>query len=173
MPKAVAPGAFVRPSLVSAAPARTPAAHPKNLLTIREPPYLPCHVTPPMADCSMKEEAFFSMLEDANFEPGVWPGSVYWGGKGWWKLARLALLASELGQTDLEATFVGRLKRRLTEALDDDGPLNVTTRWAYEHEWGGVIHTATLANFLTDFGAGWYNDHHFHCKADAATAHLT
>ena len=32
----------------------------------------------------------------------------------------------------------------------------------YEGDWGGVVARGTLESFWIDFGAGWYNDHHFH-----------
>ena len=140
----------------------------------------------PLTNCSQKEEVFWALQDEATFDPGQWPGSVYWGGKGWWKLARLVLLAAEFEDGALEAQLHSTLRTRLTEALSPDGPLASTHRFVYEPEWGGVMHNGSMSDFMTDFGAGWcgmrvhlcalcrqshplscwhahrYNDHHFH-----------
>ena len=32
----------------------------------------------------------------------------------------------------------------------------------YEPTWGGVVSQGGLADHDSDYGNGWYNDHHFH-----------
>ena len=92
----------------------------------------------PFANCTMQEEAFWALHAASNAaDPGQWGGSVYWSGKGWWRLARLVLLAAQLEDAELESRLHDILRRRVTEALSEDGPLAATHRFVYEPEWGG------------------------------------
>ena len=124
---------------------------------------LPWSYERPISDCTHKEEIFWSLQDETTFDPGPFRGSIYWAAKGWWRLSRLALLAAEVNDTQSEAYFLTVLRTRLSEALDsENGPLRQTHPFVYEPEWGGVMVNATMADFMIDFGAGWYNDHHFH-----------
>jgi endo-1,3(4)-beta-glucanase len=100
-----------------------------------------------------------ALLADASYVP---PADVttdpYFGGKYLAKLARLALIADELGETVTASTLRARLAPLSAAWLDatNGNPL------VYDTTWGGVVTTDGLANAAIDFGQGYYNDHHFH-----------
>ena len=82
----------------------------------------------------------------------------YFGGKQMAKLARLALIAEELGEVALAKEARDRVKPVL------EGWLAGTNgdRLLYDQTWGGVVSINGLSNQHADFGNGMYNDHHFH-----------
>jgi endo-1,3(4)-beta-glucanase len=100
-----------------------------------------------------------ALLADASYAP---PASVstdpYFGGKYLAKLARLALIADELGETATATTLRARLAPLAAAWLEgtNGNPL------VYDTTWGGVVTSNGLANPSVDFGQGYYNDHHFH-----------
>jgi endo-1,3(4)-beta-glucanase len=101
-----------------------------------------------------------ALAGDASFVPD--PGTVdtdpYFGGKQLAKLARLALIADELGEAATAATLRSRLAPLVAAWLDgtNGNPL------VYDGTWGGVVAARALADPSMDFGQGHYNDHHFH-----------
>jgi len=101
-----------------------------------------------------------ALAGDAGFTPD--PVTVdkdpYFGGKQLAKLARLALIADELGETATAATLRARLRPLLTPWLVGTN----SNPFVYDTTWGGVVTTDGLADPGVDFGAGHYNDHHFH-----------
>ena len=101
-----------------------------------------------------------ALAVDAGFVPDAATvgGDAYFGGKQLAKLARLALIADELGETATAATLRARLSPLVAAWLDgtNSNPL------VYDTTWGGVVTTAGLANPGAEFGQGHYNDHHFH-----------
>jgi endo-1,3(4)-beta-glucanase len=82
----------------------------------------------------------------------------YFGGKQLAKLARLALIADELGETATAATLRARLSPLVAAWLDGTNG----NPFVYDTTWGGVVTTRGLADPASEFGAGHYNDHHFH-----------
>ncbi len=97
---------------------------------------------------------------DAGYLPpaGAVDADPYFGGKYLAKLARLALIADELGETATAATLRARLEPLVAAWLTgrNGNPL------VYDTTWGGVVTTRSLASPGADFGQGHYNDHHFH-----------
>ena len=90
-------------------------------------------------------------------DPGTASGDPYFGGKQLARLARLALIADELGDTATAATLRARLAPLSAAWLDgtNGNPL------LYDSTWGGVVTTNGLGSSSADFGQGHYNDHHF------------
>ncbi|MBK7861462.1 MAG: hypothetical protein IPJ65_23175 [Archangiaceae bacterium] len=80
----------------------------------------------------------------------------YFFGKQVARLARLALIADELGETAIAASVRARLEQQLEPWLSASSPLR------YDPVWGGLCSKKGLADPGADFGNGWYNDHHFH-----------
>jgi endo-1,3(4)-beta-glucanase len=82
----------------------------------------------------------------------------YWGGKSLAKMARLALIADELGETATATSIRTNLKADMaswfTSATMD--PLY------YDTTYGGIVSQNGLADPGADYGNGMYNDHHFH-----------
>jgi len=75
----------------------------------------------------------------------------YFGGKQLAMLARLALVADEVGDVGLANTYRGKLKGHLEAWLQGSkGGL------MYDQTWGGIVHDEN------SFGNADYNDHHFH-----------
>jgi hypothetical protein len=75
-----------------------------------------------------------------------------------YQVARLALIAEELGNVTLLERCVNQLEDALTPWLDG---LN-RDAFVYDNTWGGIISSAGKEDQAADFGNGWYNDHHFH-----------
>jgi len=82
----------------------------------------------------------------------------YFGGKQMAVLARLALIADELGETDLATTYRNNLKATLEPWLAGTNGDHFT----YDTTWGGLVTTKAMDDGGADFGQGMYNDHHFH-----------
>ncbi|ORX90752.1 glycoside hydrolase [Basidiobolus meristosporus CBS 931.73] len=82
----------------------------------------------------------------------------YFFGKGVAKMARLALIAEQIGRSELIAEVVGNLKRALEPWLTggNRNPL------VYDLTWKGIVSMQGLGDRGADFGNGWYNDHHYH-----------
>lgn len=83
---------------------------------------------------------------------------VYNFGKEIAKMARLALIADEVGETSKRDTVIANMKTWLNKWLDgtNGNPLK------YDSTYGGICSTAGLASPSADYGNGYYNDHHFH-----------
>ncbi len=125
---------------------------------------------PRAIDPAMDAELRVALADDADENPAAAGDSVYWAGKDLSKLARLALIADELGETAIRDTFVDRLQPKVEAWLGDDSLL------AYDTTWKGVVNSCVTDDVNCDFGQGIYSDHHFHygyhVYAAAAVAHL-
>lgn len=101
-----------------------------------------------------------ALAQDASFvpDPGAVAGDPYGAGKQLAKLARLAVIARQLGQAGVATTLVQRLEPLLNAWLDGTSadPL------LYDGTWGGIISTHGKNDPGADYGQGYYNDHHFH-----------
>eukprot|EP00471_Norrisiella_sphaerica_P005792 CAMPEP_0184478932 /NCGR_PEP_ID=MMETSP0113_2-20130426/809_1 /TAXON_ID=91329 /ORGANISM="Norrisiella sphaerica, Strain BC52" /LENGTH=787 /DNA_ID=CAMNT_0026856871 /DNA_START=339 /DNA_END=2702 /DNA_ORIENTATION=+ len=82
-------------------------------------------------------------------------------GKGLSRLARLALIAKQLGKNDEMKLCLKRIESHMTSWLKGDSDAN---RLVYDKTWGGLIVEKGVKgdNPIYDFGNGYYNDHHFH-----------
>jgi endo-1,3(4)-beta-glucanase len=105
-----------------------------------------------------------ALAVDRNFvpDPATVAGDTYFGGKQLAKLARLALIADELGDTATAATLRQRLTPLVAAWLDGTNGGVDGNHLVYDTTWGGVVTRAGLADPFAEFGAGHYNDHHFH-----------
>merc|ERR1740137_46934 len=82
----------------------------------------------------------------------------YFGGKQMAVLARLALIADEIGESGLAQQARDRVKPFIEGWL---GGTNANTL-LYDNTWGGVVSGCGMYDQGCDFGNGMYNDHHFH-----------
>jgi len=82
----------------------------------------------------------------------------YWGGKSFGKMARLVLIADEVGETATAAQIRANMIADIEPwfAATNSDPLR------YDQSWGGIVSQNGLADAGADYGNGWYNDHHFH-----------
>ncbi|AEI44538.1 glycosyl hydrolase [Paenibacillus mucilaginosus] len=85
---------------------------------------------------------------------------TYWLGKRLGKLATLAPIADQVGDTTASAKFRSEIKSRLQDwfkASDASGHLKGSNVFYYNNNWG------TLIGYPASFGSdGELNDHHFH-----------
>jgi len=99
-----------------------------------------------------------ALAGDAGFVPDANPTDTYFYGKQLAKLARLALIADELGEPTTAATLRDRLAPLLAATLDGTNG----NPFVYDTTWGGAVTTLAIANPSIQFGQGLYADHHFH-----------
>jgi len=86
------------------------------------------------------------------------PGDFYNWGKTIQKMARLAVIAEEIGRKELIPPIVTALEESFQYWLNGNGPDPI----AYETLWGGDVSEKGTQNVNIDYGNGFYNDHHFH-----------
>jgi len=94
----------------------------------------------------------------ADMEKPMLVPDPYGAGKEMAAVARLALIADELGETARAKALRKRLATKLEEWFTGGG----TDPLQYEPTYGGICSSMGLADRAADFGGGWYNDHHFH-----------
>jgi endo-1,3(4)-beta-glucanase len=82
----------------------------------------------------------------------------YWNGKELAAMARLTLIAEELGDSET-ADFI---RRNLKEDLDTWLLCNNSNPLMFDTTWKGICSSKGMDSPNNDFGQGWYNDHHFH-----------
>ena len=87
---------------------------------------------------------------------GVYADDTYFGGKQMATLARLALIADELGEASLADTYRTNLKASIEPWLQNNGKL------VRDRSWGGIVDSLGINDPGANFGMGFYNDHHFH-----------
>eukprot|EP00930_Biecheleria_cincta_P081326 TRINITY_DN7016_c2_g1_i1.p1 TRINITY_DN7016_c2_g1~~TRINITY_DN7016_c2_g1_i1.p1 ORF type:complete len:1269 (+),score=130.93 TRINITY_DN7016_c2_g1_i1:38-3844(+) len=94
----------------------------------------------------------------ADAQKGVVAPDPYGAGKELGALARLVLIADELGEESIAADIRHRLSGYLEAWLQgsNGNPL------MYEPTYGGVCSSRGLSDHSADFGSGMYNDHYFH-----------
>ncbi|CAL1390769.1 unnamed protein product [Linum trigynum] len=85
--------------------------------------------------------------------------SCYFYGKSVARGARLAVIAEEVGCTDV-IPAVGKFLKEMIEPWLE-GSFN-GNGFLYDRKWGGIISKQGLTDSSGDFGFGVYNDHHFH-----------
>eukprot|EP00930_Biecheleria_cincta_P001210 TRINITY_DN10236_c0_g4_i1.p1 TRINITY_DN10236_c0_g4~~TRINITY_DN10236_c0_g4_i1.p1 ORF type:complete len:875 (-),score=91.36 TRINITY_DN10236_c0_g4_i1:309-2612(-) len=132
----------------------------------------------------------FDKLNDSLFDlplnMRVGAGDTYWAGKFLARLARLIVIADELGEAHKPYfdAMVDRLVMRLQTWLDPNASANP---FLYDETWGGIIACGcdyndcsrgcmphctnptsppelcpAMSDHQHNFGNAWYNDHHFH-----------
>ena len=97
---------------------------------------------------------------------------IYGFGKRAARLGRLALIASQLG----ESATAKRAALNLGSSLSPWLSATNADALKYDATWGGLVTSDSLADAGRDFGNAMYNDHHFHygylLYAAAAAAHV-
>jgi endoglucanase Acf2 len=91
---------------------------------------------------------------DDLFPPGMdGTRGTYWTGKSLERVALLAWLAEQSGETQARERFVAALRAKLEDWFDGAAP----NLFAYDRTWG------TLVGSPSEYRSGWeLNDHHFH-----------
>jgi endo-1,3(4)-beta-glucanase len=79
-------------------------------------------------------------------------------GKQMGRMARLALIADNLGIADARQQAIYSLETSIIPWLQS---MNHDILH-YDRTYGGIVPSYGLADKLQDFGSGWYSDHHFH-----------
>jgi endo-1,3(4)-beta-glucanase len=86
------------------------------------------------------------------------PTDPYGGGKNLGACARLVLIAEELGEDEVAAARRAALAAHLEAWLEGSNADALRT----DATWGGVVPSRGVVDPGADYGAGFYNDHHFH-----------
>ncbi|PVU91932.1 hypothetical protein BB561_004115 [Smittium simulii] len=106
-----------------------------------------------------KAEILQALNDDIKHEDPINQStSVYFRGKELSRMARLALIANEVGDTGLQNTVLDNLKENIEYWLDS----KIKNPLKFDETWGGICSSDSLANADADFGNSRYNDHHFH-----------
>jgi endo-1,3(4)-beta-glucanase len=85
-------------------------------------------------------------------------GDIYAFGKQIGRMARLALIADNLGIADARQQAIQNLETSIIPWLQS---MNQDP-FVYDKVYGGLVTGGSLADLTANFGAGWYSDHHFH-----------
>ena len=85
-------------------------------------------------------------------------GDPYFFGVEIGKIARLALIADQVGDHNAEGQVRSYVKSALKPWLLGQN----SDYLMYDTTWGGLVSKNGLGDKRADFGNGWYNDHHFH-----------
>lgn len=84
----------------------------------------------------------------------------YFGGKQMAKMARLAMIAEQLGMNNEANDLIKKCKDLINPWLN---PTDMSkNHLIYDYTWGGIVTARSLGDPAAEFGNGWYNDHHFH-----------
>ncbi|OQR87374.1 endo-1,3(4)-beta-glucanase [Achlya hypogyna] len=96
--------------------------------------------------------------KDAAYRPSA--ADPYFFGKEVARQARLILIADQVHNLSVRDSLVAKVEGWLTRWLT----LQNSDFFVYDTVWGGVCSNTGLKGvfYMTDFGNGWYNDHHFH-----------
>lgn len=105
-----------------------------------------------------RAESILAALNEDVLGNDVVAGDPYFGGKQMAKLARLSLIAEEMGEDGLAQQFRDKLQPVLEGWLDGTNP----DALLYDTTWGGLVSTNGVSDPNADFGMGYYQDHHFH-----------
>ncbi|POM62364.1 Endo-1,3(4)-beta-glucanase [Phytophthora palmivora] len=99
-----------------------------------------------------------ALANDSNYTPEA--DDPYYFGKEIGRQARLVLIADKLGENELRDDMLDKLEEWLTPWMLGQN----SDHFVYDRSWGGLCSLNGLKGvfWMTDFGNGWYNDHHFH-----------
>jgi endo-1,3(4)-beta-glucanase len=107
-------------------------------------------------DPIMKGAIIRQLATDASFINNS-TSDTYFASKGLAKMARLLLIADEVGDTASVALISKNLKASLTMWFTQNG------LFAYDKTWGGIVFAPALGDSGADFGFSHdFNDHVFH-----------
>ena len=124
---------------------------------------------------SVKQDLLFQIPD--KYMKGI--GDTYFSGKMLMKLARILLVAEEIG-VNLKSTLFTNALSHLRRGVEIWLNGSAMAKFVYDQAWGGLINCgcelnetqteclmklpdcSTTFNPSYDFGNGFYNDHHFH-----------
>ncbi|KDO20314.1 hypothetical protein SPRG_14449 [Saprolegnia parasitica CBS 223.65] len=99
-----------------------------------------------------------ALEKDASYRPSA--SDPYFFGKELARQARLVLIADQVHNWAVRDSLLAKIEGWLTRWLT----LQNHDFFVYDTVWGGVCSSVGIQGmfYMTDFGNGWYNDHHFH-----------
>lgn len=103
-------------------------------------------------------EAIVAALQEDVYAVPPTAKDSYGFGKEVSRMAQLALVAEAVGARDLALVAQQKVKDALEPWLEG----STENALLYDRTYGGVVTSDGLADKESDFGNGWYNDHHFH-----------
>jgi endo-1,3(4)-beta-glucanase len=108
-------------------------------------------------DKKQQMEISKSLRDDIRTVPSSMDDPYHFG-KEIGRMALLAIIAEEIGDLESKMAAVTALEKALVLWLTG---ANVDVL-VYDSTYGGVVPSLGLKNKYSDYGAGWYSDHHFH-----------
>ena len=93
-------------------------------------------------------EAIRAALNEDTEGNDVVAGDPYFGGKQMAKLARLSLIADQLGETELAESFREKVRPTLEAWMDATN----ANKLLYDQSWGGIVSTNGINDEFADFG---------------------
>nr|CCA19047.1 endo1 putative [Albugo laibachii Nc14] len=99
-----------------------------------------------------------SLYNDSKYVPKA--EDPYFFGKEVNRQAKLVLIANALNESSVRDAILDQLQVWMTTWLTGSN----SDPFVYDSVWGGICSQNGLDGifWMTDFGNGWYNDHHFH-----------
>jgi endoglucanase Acf2 len=127
-----------------------------------------------VSDSFGREEIAKALRKDLSSLGRIETSSTYFHGKALARIARLAIIAEEIGcGVDVLELAKDSLRDSITPWMDGSFDGN---SFVYDCRWGGLISRNGSRDPGADFGLGIYNDHHYHmgyfCYAGAVLAKL-
>lgn len=126
-----------------------------------------------ISDQSNRREIAEALRRDISLLTPITTDSTYFHGKALARVARMAMIAEEVGCLDVLKTAKGFLGESMTPWMEGRFPGNALL---YDLKWGGLVSQNGSRDSGADFGLGVYNDHHYHmgyfCYAGAVLAKL-
>ncbi len=83
---------------------------------------------------------------------------IYSFGKEVARMARLTLIADNLGISDTRANALATIEKTIIPWLQGSNENSLL----YDRTYGGIVSVNGINDPNAEFGSGWYNDHHFH-----------
>lgn len=109
-----------------------------------------------LSTVQMDDIAKYLLEEVKDFTPAAI--DAYSFGKQLGRMTRLALIADNFGIADARQQAIFNLETTLIPWLQG---MNADVL-LYDRTYGGLVTTQGIADAFSNFGAGWYSDHHFH-----------
>lgn len=97
-----------------------------------------------------------ALANDYNKSPGG--GDPYFFGVEIGRLAKLALIADQIRETEKASIIRSNMEKAIEPWLLGTN----TDALLYDTTYGGIVSTDGIKSASSDFGNGYYNDHHFH-----------
>jgi len=115
----------------------------------------------PPSDLNTNAQSFILKTLKTDIERPFGGGKIadtYHYGKALARIARLGLIANDMGQEEI----VQKAVKRLQSAFESWFGGESSNKLVYDNTWKGLVVEKGLTKPIFDYGNAYYNDHHFH-----------